>query len=137
MIKKTELIQIINSDEKIQADILSACKEIIDYICSVSNKNALEYIPYYYLCDKASSSPEVVLKSIYYLTQKEISLFEIKFEFIEGDYEPFQVSNEYIIDARITQEFISPNTGLPVQDYKKKLFTYFSLSDFGKEIVCD
>lgn len=112
------------------------CERIIEYVCSVSNKNALRYIPYYSLCERTGASAEEVLLAISYLSGINYPILNVKFELIEfEDSEPIQISNEDIIEARLTNTLIHPIKGIPVDNYKNKVFMYFCISDLGKEII--
>lgn len=135
--KKTDILNQLN-DATLQPYVQAVCVKIIDYICSIPNKNALKYISYNSLCKKTQSPPEDIFQAISAMLKNGLPVLDIKFEFIESeDSAPIEIPSEDIIKARITNIFIHPNKGEPVESFKNKIFMYFSLSDFGKEIVCD
>lgn len=138
MMKKAEILNQLNNDAALQQHIQIVCVKIIDYICSISNKNEFKYISYNSLCQKTKSSSEDIFQAISAMIKNNLPVLDIKFEFIEfEDSAPIEIPNEDIIEAHITNIFIHPNTGEPVESFKNKIFMYFSLSDFGKEIVYD
>jgi hypothetical protein len=137
MMKKTDILNQLN-DAILQPYVRAVCVKIIDYICSISNKNALKYISYNSLCKKTQFPPEDIFQAISAMLKNGLPVLDIKFEFIESeDSAPIEIPSEDIIEARITNIFIHPDKGEPVESFKNKIFMYFSLSDFGKEIVCD
>lgn len=136
--KKADILNQLNNNVALQQHIHIVCVKIIDYICSISNKNAFKYISYNSLCKKTKSSPEDIFQAISTMIINGLPVLDIKFEFIEfEDSTPIEIPSEDIIEARITNIFIHPDTGEPVESFKNKIFMYFSLSDFGKEIDCD
>lgn len=138
MMKKIDILKQLHTDAALQQHTLVVCVKIIDFICSISNKKALKYIPYNSLCKTTNSSPEDIFQAINAMLKNNIPVLDIKFEFIEfDDSEPIEIPYEDIIEARITNIFIHPDTGERIENFKNKIFMYFSLSDFGKEIVCD
>lgn len=138
MKKKTDILNQLTNNVALEQNIQVICIRIIDYICSISNKNTFKYISYSSLCKITESTPEEVFQAVFAMFKYNLPILDIKFEFIEFEHsDPIEIPNEDVFEANITNIFFHPDTGEPVKNFKNKIFMYFSLSDFGKEIVCD
>ncbi|MCG9537396.1 hypothetical protein [Providencia huaxiensis] len=136
MVTKAQLLEQISVEVSFDQDLICACNSILDYIC-ISEKDNLKHLPIYKI-NKIIKNKEssFTFNVINFLSGEQFPIFNVCFEFVDGDFIE-QVDHETLVYSQINNVYYHPETGESVQDYESKIFMYLSLSDFGREIICN
>jgi hypothetical protein len=111
------------------------CSEILEYLTKDSSKD-VSHLTYVRL-SQISNFGQVdaaLLRSIQYLCGDRVPLLESKFELIENNNH-YQVSTSEIVEAEAVNYLIHPITGEAIDNYKDKVFVYYSPAKSCAEIT--
>ncbi|MBD2816265.1 hypothetical protein ID850_16270 [Xenorhabdus sp. Flor] len=136
MISRAQIIEQINIDLSFDAEIRCACHSIIEYIFS-SNRENLKHIAFFKIKTVINTNNDsTVIKTMRYLSGESLPIFDICFEFIDGEYIE-QINLDLLISSQSENKFYHPETGELVDNFESKIFMYFSLSNYGFELECN
>lgn len=113
------------------SDVASLCSEIIGFLASSKAKhfNHITFMSLFTELQLEHSSVEQAkaLKALDYISSAKLHLLDMKFQLYETEHEdPIELETELISDAYKTGVLFNPETGEPVENFKEKVFPYFT-----------
>ncbi|MCB1673510.1 MAG: hypothetical protein KDI00_02440 [Pseudomonadales bacterium] len=133
---KLEIRRLLEEDWKYDPTALATCLAIFDYL-STNDISQVRHISFVSLktITNANDLPTLI-KAINYLSGARLPLLDTNFEFIDEITDvSYPLSRDDYQEIVKENEFCHPETGLPVSEYKKHIFIYFTPSDLAKNIV--
>jgi len=114
-------------------NVADACYRVLDWVCT-QPEGARSHVSLQRLL-KASAVDDLseLAPVIRYLTGARVPLFNVVYEFVEGD-DVERVDSDALYEAKHTGEFCHPLTGEVVPDYESKIVVYFAVSDAARSI---
>lgn len=135
MFSKSQLINQIHEDwaKEPQSQI---CLSIFDFLLRLPMDRPL-HLTYGRLRSTIGQSYEdrEILLAIQYLTGDRTQLLELHYELIDEDDTPYPLDDDLVRLAQETGELFHPETGDIVNNYKDKVFLYFTPSNLVRNII--
>lgn len=106
-------------------DVYPVCEAIVDYLFKTPSAE-LKYLTFYTFRNVTgrAENDDCLLRAVSILTNSSRPTLDLRLRYEDGD-EHFEVERALLRHARATGEFIHPETGEPVPDYERKLYTFF------------
>ncbi|ANJ93397.1 hypothetical protein [Serratia plymuthica] len=135
MISQADVYERIEIDLGVDPETTHACRSVLNYLFDADRpKENLNHISFIRLKTAIETNDDsLVIKVVRYLSGESLPIINIEFEFIDGNFIE-QLSLENVRITQAEDKYYHPETGDPVEDFESKIFMYFSLSDFGREI---
>lgn len=134
MSSKSQLIKQINEDwaEEPQSKI---CLSIFDFLLKLPTDRPL-HLTYGKLRNTIGQSyaDRELLLAVQYLTGDRTQLLELHYELIDEDDTPYPLDDDSVRLAQETGELFHPETGSIINNYKDKVFLYFTPSNLVRNI---
>lgn len=108
-------------------EIGRACFSIVDFIANESDER-LKHLTFGMLVNVSNIDSQLASKAIAYLSGDRAQILSMRFEFIDEKNEIYFIKTSTISEARKTGEFIHPELGIPVLDFEKMIYIYFTPS---------
>lgn len=107
-------------------EVARICLDLLGYLTSQSPSKKL-HLTYSLLKSQSSaSSDSELLIAIQYLSGESAKVLDMKFEFADESGEYIPVDDSAVAEARSTNVFYHPLTGMPVPDFQSAILVYFT-----------
>jgi hypothetical protein len=103
------------------------CMRILDFV-EKTPQNELHFLTFATLC-RAAGRENVdsdLLAAVNILAGSRLALFDAHALFVDEDESEHEISPDEIAEAKLTGEFIHPETGELVPDYERYIIPFFS-----------
>jgi len=118
----------ITSDLSTSPPVAEACNRVLEWLFN-QPRSARAHVSLQRLGIAAAVTDVSELAPVIrYLTGARVPLFDIAYEFVDGETIE-RISADEIRDAKVTGEFCHPLTGEIVSDFESKVIVYFAVSE--------
>ena len=109
-----------------QEPVVELCLAIIDFMSKVPVEQ-LQMLTFASFKDVAKKNEldSELLNAVTILTSSKVAALDTHAMLVDDDDREHEIPLEYLAHARLTGEFIHPETGEPVQDFEARVFPFF------------